>query len=150
MIYFRDIDRSNYYDIIAMKLPESQTEYISDNIQSLADCWLFRHDSDLHPQAIYADDLLIGFVMLRYQASSDRFYLWRLLIDEVHQAKGYGHQVMSALIEMAKSMPQVKRIVSDYVQGNDVMKHLFQKFGFQEVEFVEKYQEMSVELRFDH
>lgn len=146
MITFKEIDRSNYSQVIALKLADGQEDYVCSCIKSLADCWLLRNEDDVHPRAVYCNEELVGFILMRYKAESDTLFLWRLLIDESKQLKGLGKKVIQAVIDLAKSEPYIKRISSDYVLGNDVMKHLLVQAGFREVEFVEKYQEMAVVL----
>lgn len=147
-ISFRDIDQTNYYDLIDLKLRPDQDDFVSDPIQSLADCWLRRHDKTLFVRAVYHEEELIGYLLYHHDPKKDHLYLWRLMIGDRYQAKGYGRQTMVQIIELAKRLG-AKAIKTDYVLGNDTVRHLLESLGFVEVGFVEKYQEVAVELRWD-
>lgn len=55
------------------------------------------------PRIIHADDEPVGFVMLGEptKANPDA-YIWRLLIDRLHQRRGIGKRVLDAVIEQAR------------------------------------------------
>ncbi|CAN5792031.1 hypothetical protein BH23ACT5_BH23ACT5_21280 [soil metagenome] len=56
------------------------------------------------PRAIVADQALVGFVMLALTTTHHpEPYLWRLLIDRLHQRRGLGHRVLDLVAEVCRS-----------------------------------------------
>lgn len=51
-------------------------------------------------RAVYGDDELVGFVMLALvTAAHPEPYLWRLLVDRLHQRRGIGRRVLDLMVE---------------------------------------------------
>lgn len=62
-------------------------------------------------------------------------FVWRFLIDQAFQGKGYGRQTIEAVLEMAKQQTQMTKVVADYVDGNELMKKILLDLGFEETGF---------------
>ena len=87
-------------------------------------------------RAAYDDDLLVGFVMLydpTLVESPDEpdFFLWRLMIDQSHQGKGYGRAVVEALVEHVRTRPSAQRLLVSHVKSADRLSRFYQSLGFQ-------------------
>ena len=56
--------------------------------------------------AIYCDDKMVGFTMFafdeEYWDPNDRYWLWRFMIDENLQGKGYGTAALQVIIQYFK------------------------------------------------
>jgi len=86
-------------------------------------------------RAVYDDDLLVGFVMLydpTLVESPDEpdFFLWRLMIDQSHQGKGYGRAVVEALVEHVRTRPGAQRLLVSHVKSADRLSRFYQSLGF--------------------
>jgi diamine N-acetyltransferase len=86
-------------------------------------------------RAVYDDDLLVGFVMLydpTMVESPDEpdFFLWRLMIDQSHQGKGYGRAVVEALVEHVRTRPGAQRLLVSHVKSADRLSRFYQSLGF--------------------
>jgi len=86
-------------------------------------------------RAVYDDDLLVGFVMLydpTLVESPDEpdFFLWRLMIDQSHQGKGYGRAVVEALVEHVRTRPGAQRLLVSHVKSADRLSRFYQSRGF--------------------
>lgn len=86
-------------------------------------------------RAAYDDDLLVGFVMLydpTLVESPDEpdFFLWRLMIDQSHQGKGYGRAVVEALVEHVRTRPGAQRLLVSHVKSADRLSRFYQSLGF--------------------
>ena len=62
-------------------------------------------------------------------------FIWRFLIDQRYQGKGYGRQTIEAVLAMAKEQAQITKVVADYVDGNEPMKKILLDLGFEETGF---------------
>lgn len=64
MISLRAITEDNFDAVIRMKRPDGEG-FVASNAYSLAQCWLYRHDGDVFPCAIYAEERLSAFCFWR-------------------------------------------------------------------------------------
>lgn len=130
MVELRKITKDNFDEILNLKVSEEQKSFVSSNAHSLAQAWLYKKTA--FPFAIYAGNILVGFVMLGYYEEKSQHTLWKLMIDEKHQNKGYGRQALQLAIEFLKNNFKVKSVFTGCVFCNIAAKEMYQSFGFKE------------------
>lgn len=135
MVELRRIDESNFRKVVSMKLTQGGQEFVAPNVYSLAQAWVFYEEA--RPLAIYNDEDVIGFIMLSYDEKERKAGIWRFMIAEEHQGKGYGKEAMIKAIDMIRNENKFDSIELDYVPGNVVAKHLYENLGFKETGEVE-------------
>ena len=127
IIELRELDKSNYRDILKLKVADNQTGFVASNAVSLAQA-LF------HPQAwyrgIYHGDTAVGFVMLELDMEKPEYYLWRYMIDEKFQGHGYGYEALELVSEHVKSLPKSVEFLLSYVPKDGSPKGFYEKLGF--------------------
>ena len=136
-ITFREITSDNYSQVLNLKItPEQEAaKFVSPVVRSLADAWFYREEGIAYPKAIYADEDLVGFIMYELDTEEQQVFIWRFLIDQRYQGKGYGRQTIEAVLAMAKEQAQITKVVADYVDGNEPMKKILLDLGFEETGF---------------
>ena len=136
-ITLRDITGDNYFQVLDLKIsPEQEAaKFVSPVVRSLADAWFYREEGITYPKAVYADEDLVGFIMYDLDPEEQQVFIWRFLIDQRYQGKGYGRQTIEAVVEMAKQQTQMTKVVADYVDGNEPMKKILLGLGFEETGF---------------
>lgn len=126
-IELKELDKSNYRDILNLKVAENQSVFVASNAISLAQA-LF------HPEAwyrgIYNGDTPVGFVMLELDMKKPEYFLWRYMIDERYQSMGYGFKAMELVIKYVKSLPGSVEFYLSYVAGEGDPKGFYEKLGF--------------------
>ena len=126
-IELRELNKSNYRDILKLKVTDNQTGFVASNAISLAQA-LF------HPQAwyrgIYNGDTAVGFVMLELDTEKPEYYLWRYMIDENFQGKGFGFKAMELVIEYVRRLPDSVEFFLSYVPDEGNPKGFYEKLGF--------------------
>ena len=124
-ITFREITSDNYSQVLNLKITPAQeaAKFVSPVVRSLADAWFYREEGITYPKAIYADEDLVGFIMYELDTEEQQVFVWRFLIDQAFQGKGYGRQT------------QMTKVVADYVDGNELMKKILLDLGFEETGF---------------
>lgn len=134
-IELRELSKSNYRDILKLKVAHNQTGFVATNAISLAQA-LF------HPQAwyrgIYYEDTPVGFVMLDLDMDKPEYYLWRLMIDEKFQGKGYGLKALELVIEHVKNLPDSTEFLLSYVPEQGNPKRFYEKLGFMDTGVMEE------------
>ena len=136
-VTLRDITGDNYFQVLELKItPEQEAaKFVSPVVRSLADAWFYREEGITYPKAIYADEDLVGFIMYELDTEEQQVFIWRFLIDQRYQGKGYGRQTIEAVLAMAKEQAQITKVVADYVDGNEPMKKILLGLGFEETGF---------------
>lgn len=145
-IHFAEITEENYRDVLAVSqtVQQEEAKFVSPVVRSLADAWLYRNDGDVFPFAIMNEQQVVGFILLEKNPEEGYCFIWRMTIDKKFQDKGYGTETILKVIELARQEHSYHKVTADYVEGNDVMKHILLKLGFQEVEFIEEYREHAI------
>lgn len=66
--------------------------------------------------------------------AADNYNLWRLMIDENHQKKGYGREAIRLALEFVKTFPcgKAEYCWLSYEPENEVARRLYASFGFME------------------
>jgi len=132
MVILKEITEDNFSECIELKVSEDQKAFVASNVYSLAQAWLYPKNA--RPFAIYNDEIMVGFLMLdidfHWYGDKNTCYLWRLMIDEKHQGKGYGKVAVKSAIEYLKENISPEKLKTSFVPGNDVVEKLYKSLGF--------------------
>jgi len=158
MVELKKITDDNMDECIELEVREDQP-FVAGNMYSLADAYVsISNGAHATPYAIYAGDVMVGFIMYDYReiSTDDTFgetcyHLWRFMVDKNHQGKGYGKQAAKKIIAEIKTMPYGKAdyIYLSYEPENTVVKTLFASLGFEETDmkFDEECDEIIARLK---
>jgi diamine N-acetyltransferase len=84
---------------------------------------------------VYVDDEPVGFVMLSWNVVPQPpriigpWFLWKLLIDERHQHRGYGREVVRLVAEIVRENGATELLTS-CVQGAGGPEPFYRGLGF--------------------
>ena len=87
-----DLTEDNIEQCFELKVASNQMQYIASN----EDSWKTAKENVkiARPFAIYCDEKMVGFTMFafdeNYEDPNDRYWLWRFMVGENLQRKGYG------------------------------------------------------------
>lgn len=129
MVELKEITENNYEDCIKLKVADNQKSFVASNVYSLAQAWVFYETA--YPFAIYADDVMVGFIMMSFYKSKGVYDIWRFMIDERFQGKGYGRAALILAVKYLKEKYNVKEIFLSFVSDNTVAEKLYHSVGFQ-------------------
>ena len=165
MIHLEKISWENYEDVLKLHVAKNQEDFVATNSTSLIQAFLALSDDEpVFAFAIYNDDTVVGFIQISYDddwtgyeredwLSSDAYkkwegikyyYIWRFMIGEEYQGRGYGKSAIAKIIEFIKTYPcgEADYIALSYERSNEVAKKLYFSLGFYEPEdFVPYYEE---------
>lgn len=96
MLEFREIDRHNFRDILKLSTTESQKFFVATNAYSLSQAYA---QPECVPLALYDGDTPVGFTMYGLDVEDTEYWIYRLMIDQRHQSKGYGRQALAMVLE---------------------------------------------------
>ncbi|CAM4333585.1 GNAT family N-acetyltransferase [Lacicoccus alkaliphilus] len=146
MIVLKEITEDNFHEVIRLKVGEAQAKFVAPNVKSLAECWLYRDNGDVFPYAVYDKEEMVGFLLLDLDEEKREYMIWRMMVDEKFQGRGYGRQIVEHVIERAKGDAGYDSLIADYVMGNEAMKKLLGTLGFEETGFEEDVDEVVMTL----
>ena len=129
MVTLREITRENYEECLRLQVTDAQKSFVASNVYSLAQAWVFSRTA--YPFAIYADEDMVGFVMMGYYAEKDLYDIWRLMIDQKHQHRGYGRAALHLAIAHLRQTFGAQKIYLSFEPSNSVAEHLYQSVGFE-------------------
>ncbi|HBB27754.1 MAG TPA: N-acetyltransferase [Clostridiales bacterium] len=136
MITLKKVDENNYRKVLAIKMNEVQGNFVAPNVRSLAQAWVYYETA--RPLAVYNDEEVIGFLMLDWREKDREVDIWRFMIAEEHQGKGYGRKAMEYALNMIRESNKFDCAIVDYVPENVVAKHLYENLGFKETGEIEE------------
>ena len=130
-IELRPLDESNLADSLKLRVADAQADYIASNASSVEAAE--EHADVARPFVIYADGVPVGFTMLAfepdYEDPDDRYWLWRFMIDERYQGRGYGREALKRIIEYFKQNGATKVRLSTKESNRGAIR-LYQSAGF--------------------
>ena len=138
MVTLREITKDNYEECLNLNVADNQKDFVSSTAHSLAQAWIY-YDTAF-PFAIYADDVMVGFIMLGYYEVKGHYTLWKLMIDEKYQNKGYGKKALKLGIEYLVNRFKVKDVYTAYYETNQIARNLYASIGFRETGEVVEHQ----------
>ncbi len=129
MLSLVEIDRHNYLSILDLSVSEEQRSFVASNTYSLAQAFV---QPECVPLALYAENKPVGFAMYCIDESDREYWIYRLMIDQRHQGRGYGRAAMLLLIDRIRSEmdEQRHRIYISFEPENEVAKSLYESLGF--------------------
>ena len=136
----RPIDDGNREAVLALSVREDQP-FVAPNDVSLrqAEETNAEEPGVARPFAIYADGRLVGFTMFAFapeaEDADDRYWLWRFMIDQNEQGKGYGQAALAEIIRYFKENGADRLYLSTEPE-NELGMHVYHKFGFKETGIV--------------
>ena len=135
MVELREITKDNLEEVLDLSIYEHQESFVSSTAYSLAQAYTYRETA--FPFAIYADDTIVGFIMLGYYESRNQYTLWKFLIDKKYQNKGYGREALMQGIQYLKDRFGAEEVYTGVKPENESAKHLYRSVGFAATGLVE-------------
>jgi diamine N-acetyltransferase len=143
MVTLRKITLENRRELFKLKVADDQCRFVASNLSSAASCYVLATNGGKPlPFAIYADEQMVGFVMIVYgitgyelpKIANNNYCILRLMIDEKYQKRGYGREAMEKILEYIRTFPvgPAQYCWIQYEADNIVAKKLYESFGFRD------------------
>ena len=140
-IRLEPINENNREAVLALSVREDQP-FVARNDVSLRQAEEANAEQPglARPFAIYADEKLVGFCMFAFnpedEDEDDRYWLWRFMIDENEQGKGYGQAALQEIIRYFKANG-ADRLFLCTEPDNELGMHIYHKAGFRETGIID-------------
>ncbi len=130
MVELRAITEDNFIDAFNLKLAPGQEEFVSHPVRSLAQAYVYR--KQCQPFGIYAEDRMVGYVMVIYDYDIPEYDIWHMMIDESMQKRGYGSAALDRVIDYIRTKPfgDSNRVALTCNKDNPVARKLYERKGF--------------------
>ena len=130
MIERKAITEENFLDAFHLKLAPGQERFVSHPIRSLAQAYVYR--DQCQPFGIYAEEKMIGYVMVIYDYDVPEYDIWHMMIDESAQGQGYGSAALDRVLAYIKTKPfgDSTRVALTCNKDNAAARKLYENKGF--------------------
>jgi len=145
MIRLEKINGKNVWEILELRVGETQKSFVAPNDVSIIEAYIaLSHHGHAFPFGIYDGGTPVGFCMIGFGADDDwedapaiakcNYNLWRFMIDERYQGKGYGRAAMNRILDFIAGEPcgPAEYCWLSYEPENTAAKALYASFGFRE------------------
>ncbi|KAF7170069.1 hypothetical protein CNMCM5623_002637 [Aspergillus felis] len=141
---FREVTEENWRAVANLSLKEDQVGNLAPNVWSLCEA---HYSEDAWVRAIYADETLVGMLMMAIWDPDEAYYIWRLMIDGRYQGLGYGRRAVEfAIAHIRQHNPRAKQLgvmstppegkmsanPAKIVKPEDSPYKFYQKLGFRQ------------------
>jgi len=129
-----EVTAENERIVYKLATHKTQEAFVAPMSGSFADA-LFPEVVDGAPvvpwmRAVVADDQIVGFVMLALRTEyHPEPYLWRLLIDRLHQRRGIGGRVLELVAEECLKQ-EAETLLTSWAEGKGSPRPFYVRHGF--------------------
>lgn len=131
MVSLQPITDANREAVESLAVTPDQRRFVSGVRESILEA---AQEPDAHALywAIYADESPVGFVMIADEVGDPDYipqYLWKLLIDERHQRRGFGTATLDLIVEYFRGRGRGAMWTSTG-QGEGSPVTFYERYGF--------------------
>ncbi len=113
--------------LLSDTLSEPQKYFVAPNAISLAQAHFHEH---AWFRAIYAGKAAVGFLMIVDDDQAPEYFLWRFMVGEPFQGRGYGARAIQRLVEYVRTRPGAKELLVSCGLGEGSPQRFYEKQGF--------------------
>lgn len=145
MLRLERINGKNVWDILKLHVSGAQESFVAGNDISIIEAYVaITANGYAFPFGVYSDDTPVGFLMVGFDADEDwedapsiargNYNLWRLMIDQRFQGRGYGREALRLALEFIRTYPcgPADCCWLSYEPENEAARRLYHSFGFAE------------------
>jgi diamine N-acetyltransferase len=133
VVTLRPLTDDNRDAVLSLRVSPAQEQFVSGVADSLLEAEAEPGGRALQ-WAIYADETPVGFVMISDEVDGSDYiphYLWKLLIDERHQRRGYGTATLDLIVAYFRDRPGVDVMWTSAGQGAGSPIPFYERYGFE-------------------
>ncbi len=120
----------NWKDCIALDIAPDQQHFVPSNLYSIAEAQFYPEATS---SAIFNEDnQLVGYALFGREVQTQKWKIFRIMIDQRHQNKGYGKAAMQKIIATIAQESDGHEILIAYQTNNQTARNLYATLGFHE------------------
>lgn len=145
MLRIEKVTGNNVWEILKLRVGEGQKSFVAGNDVSIIEAYTtITGGGYAFPFGVYDGDTPVGFFMVGFgtdeywenppEIAKNNYNLWRLMIDERYQNRGYGKETMGLALDFIRTQPcgKAEYCWLSYEPENEVARRLYYSFGFRE------------------
>lgn len=145
MLRIEKVTANNVWEILKLRVGEGQKSFVAGNDVSIIEAYTtITGGGYAFPFGVYDGDTPVGFFMVGFdtdeywenppEIAKNNYNLWRLMIDERYQNRGYGKETMRLALDFIRTQPcgKAEYCWLSYEPENEVARRLYYSFGFRE------------------
>ena len=126
-VTLQEVTKETIWSVMTLEVAEDQGHLVAPNSMSIAEAYF---EPKAWFRAICADEAPVGFLMLFDDPDAPRYYLWRMMLAEGQQRKGYGTRALELLVEYVRTRPNATEIIVGAIPGEGSPQPFYERFGF--------------------
>ena len=143
MVRLVEVNAKNIWDILKLQVSEAQKSFVAPNDLSIIEAYIsITGNGHAFPFGIFDEEIPVGFLMVGFDVDDSyehppylaygNYSIWRLMIDEKFQNKGYGRTAMELALDFIRTFPcgKAEYCYLSYEPENEIAKKLYAKYGF--------------------
>ncbi len=123
-VSLREITDVNRAEVERLSVTADQRSYVTSVSQSLVDA---AENPNARPWywAVYSGEALVGFVMIADGGPDESteyvgtYFLWRLLIDQRWQRRGFGRATLDLVVDYIRTRPDARTLLTSVAPGSE-------------------------------
>ncbi len=123
----RNINQRNFYEICQLDVAQNQRNHVDSNAISLAEANFMRFPWF---KGVYLNNNPVGFILVNADTDSGKFELWRFMLDQSQQSKGYGRKAMELLKSALVDEYRISGLYTSVVSGSGSPLGFYTSCGF--------------------
>ena len=133
-VTFREVTDANRAEVVAIRVAPGQERFVNSVADAMEEAVAWARAKPWY-RAVYAGDEPIGFVMLSWDVEPQPpdiigpWFLWKLIVDERHQDRGHGRQIVGMVVELIRAEGATELLTS-HVIGEGSPAGFYAKLGF--------------------
>lgn len=127
-VALREITASTVREICRLSVAPGQEAFVAPNAVSIAQAYF---EPKAQFRAIYDGDTPVGFLMLFIDEDAGEYYLWRLMIADGFQHRGYGRRALELVDDWVRGRPGATALTTSYVPGDAGPEGFYRRLGFE-------------------
>jgi diamine N-acetyltransferase len=133
-VVLRELTDENRDEVVGLRVGPSQERFVGTIAEALADAEEIPEGRPWY-RAVYAGDEPVGFVMLSWNVPPQPpriigpWFLWKLLIDQRHQRRGYGREAVRLVGQIVRRNGATELLTS-CLPGADGPEAFYRRLGF--------------------
>ena len=145
MIRLEKVNAKNVWELLKLTVADEQKSFVAGNDVSIIEAYTtITANGHAFPFGIYDGEKPVGFLMIGFdvddywddapEIANGNYFLWRLMIDEEYQGKGYGKEAVRLAMEYINTLPcgAAEYCWLSYEPENETARKLYRSFGFAE------------------
>ncbi len=126
-VELREVSGETVREICALQVAPDQHHFVAPNAVSFAEA---HFEPRAWYRAVYADGQAVGFAMLSIDTGAPEYHLWRFMIADRFQGRGFGRAALGLIVEHVRSLPNARELLVSWVPGDGSPEPFYLGLGF--------------------